>query len=139
VNHEIKFRVWDKEEGMWLDITRVGFMPIGDGKGNELWYVQAIDENEKEIDPPYFPEQGEIDIVWYTGFNDVKGVEIYKGDIVLLEAYDSFTPYEVTQNDFNLVYELDSHLGGGKLHDIYHHCRVIGNIYENPELMEEGE
>ena len=77
----------------------------------------------------------------YTGLKDKSGVEIYEGDIVKDEkgelAYVAFLKQEV---GFVLVYKnSDSRFGHrnrGSNYDIDFGLEVIGNIHDNPELLE---
>lgn len=77
----------------------------------------------------------------YTGIKDKNGKEIYEGDIVLCErnitpSIDKYT-YIVGWNAedarYNFIYK-----GGWSEIDACNHIfmEVIGNIYENPELLE---
>jgi len=64
-------------------------------------------------------------LMQYTGLKDVHGKEIYEGDIVIEGYKGKYGTYEVKWNvkGFNL---------GSEDGDEY---EVIGNIYENPELL----
>lgn len=78
----------------------------------------------------------ETDIMQYTGLKDKNGKEVYEGDIIQWPHLKSSSPVEVYYNDSEFVFvgrpvdrneETESWLDSK--------CEVIGNIYENPELI----
>jgi len=72
----------------------------------------------------------------YAGLKDVNDKDIYEGDIVDL-VYEDFDPvgesYYREENSVPVVYEYEflSYLGYADK------IEIIGNIYENPELISE--
>lgn len=91
-------------------------------------------------------------LIQYTGLKDVNGVEIYEGDILQTDYY----PCSVG-DDYVLVVEYDidrfwcvrklkananargvsDGIADGLYEFLDHGLKVIGNIYENKELLEE--
>lgn len=70
----------------------------------------------------------------YTGLKDKHGVEVYEGDILILE-HNNFGPLEVKWHNNDCMYEAVS--GDPKSAScIDSTCTIIGNIYQNPELLE---
>ena len=132
---EIKFRGWERELQMMVYDTELGGW-IFEYDGNP---VRAVNQMINEED--YF-----YDLMQYTGLKDKNGVEIYEGDIL---STDLSRPYLIVEFR-NGAFMYQCHDGGRNYFDFmepanerlksntkYH--EVIGNIYENPELLERSE
>lgn len=78
----------------------------------------------------------------YTGLKDKNGKEIYEGDIVstTFDKTDQYEQYtEVGVVKFQSLQWLIADDKHGKNNRFYSHSEVIGNIYENPELLQQQE
>lgn len=118
---EIKFRAWDKMLNKFFD---EGWSLSMDGK---CWY----DENEKE----YNVDEDFI-IMQYTGLKDKNGKEIYEGDIAHTNSkYKNKTEWtgivKWSNEHCGFIVELEN----GKHWMPISEAEVIGNIYENTELL----
>lgn len=74
-----------------------------------------------------------------TGLFDKNDKEIFEGDIVKMskDVYSEPTYYEVVRH-YGGAYRLESKQHGCELWLRHTDCEVVGNIYENPELLEES-
>lgn len=74
-----------------------------------------------------------------TGLFDKNDKEIFEGDIVKMykDVYSEPTYYEIVRH-YGGAYRLESKQHGCELWLRHTDCEVVGNIYENPELLEES-
>lgn len=123
---EIKFRVWDSERKKILPIQRHSFktgksMPYG-------WNLEYVFDG----------------LMQYTGLKDKNKREVYEGDIIKYssDVINSFYGVSEIIREVKFKYGTygiegfgkDTHIPFGNILK----CRfeVIGNIYENPELVQ---
>ncbi len=132
---EIKFRAWDNilnEYFSWEDSIKFNN------------YHDLIEDNYN----------GAVSLEQYTGLKDKNGVDIYEGDIVqpvrFYEGFERFPKIEPTKiglplkvNFGNCVFgkwiarEVNETGFGVNDYQFSKDLAVIGNIHENPELLEE--
>ena len=76
----------------------------------------------------------------YTGLKDKNGKEIYEGDI-LDNRQDDYLPVRMDSSDNSDGFYYADWLGWmanhSSLYDIHDNSEIIGNKYENPELLKE--
>ena len=92
----------------------------------------------EEIDESIYPEWWAVvepeSVGQYTGVKDENGKEIYEGDII--KCFNSGNSYVSFKGG---VFGLISDYGFIPFSDVHGKMRVIGNIYENPELLDDSE
>ena len=119
---EIKFRAWDKKIQQFIDAKEI---VINDGKVFRNW--QDYED--------YIPDDGTIELVWYTSSHDPSGTEIYDGDV--LEEECEYWVVEFYDAAFWVVA-----IGGTAVAELLienNYMDIVGNRYENPELLEDAE
>jgi len=121
-----KFRVWYK---------------------NEMAEVRVLDWNNEVVDlfnPHIEIPLDEIELMQSTGLKDKNGKEIFEGDVIAIEVDDTGTPINarVFQNSkigilmFHVFEDNEDVPMVELLEDNSVAFEIIGNIYENPELLE---
>lgn len=128
MTREIKFRVWDKNKMI---------------NGDELVFkntpMVTYDVVYYQLNK-YFEKLNEIGwtVMQYTGLKDKNGKEIYEGDILqdgkkqngqVLWAHNSWL-IEWNERDYQGHRTYDK-----MIDDCFGYGEIIGNIYENPELL----
>ena len=139
---EILFRGKWTRNGKWIE----GFYArIHDGKGN---VSHRIYSGWAESDcGDFYPECFEVDPATasqYTGLTDKNGKKIFEGDIVKFTrinalGYTTRRTGDVRYYDKLPVFYIKATTG-----DAWDWCdceaiEIIGNIHDNPELLEDGE
>ena len=131
---EIKFRAWDIENKKWLSFDD-GDPIADDGSLSDSGYwCFEFDFDDKKIA-----------LMQYTGLKDKNGKEIYEGDIVEYRDFhtsqmsgdgDEFINIGVVEWDNDNAMFCVSNRHEIDMEDFdWSECEVIGNIYENPELL----
>jgi len=138
MNDRFKFRAWNTVNGKMYHNTYIEPLVIGD---NNCWAIKGFADDTGSI------------LMQSTGLRDKEGTLIFEGDIVRM-TNDDYDPTDKglfvglaqvvsrePESGFNIRYitepsdECDSH-------SMWHlgedgTTEVVGNIFENPELLEE--
>jgi uncharacterized phage protein (TIGR01671 family) len=120
MTREIKFRAWDKDCKEWVKQTGNPYVFPFEGivamtcSGNGCGYISKEDYS------------GYYELSQFTGLHDKNGKEIYEGDII--EWCHKRQVVKATAGGWN-PFIADMQTDGSW------HYEVIGNLYENPELL----
>ena len=133
-----KFRAWIKTEKRMIETDDL--LDI-DYENKEIVTQQVYFENGLPDDRDiYCYDFDEIELMQSTGLKDKNGKEIFEGDIVKMakDVYSEPTYYEVVRHRGG-AYRLESKQHGCELWLRHADCEIVGNVYENPELLEDKE
>lgn len=137
IMREIKFRIWDSKNNSFIPLD-VDIIIRFDGRCYFLGGDSVVDN--------YIIQQ-------YTGLEDKNGFEVYEGDIINTLPRQAVVYYNgsfVLQNphdELRRLKKLKEHMDSGNnfmyqgcKNSVTHlgsnpHLSVIGNIFENPELL----
>ncbi|MGI8351716.1 YopX family protein [Niallia circulans] len=133
---EIKFRVWDK------DYSKMHICGTNTHDAINFLENQACYYNQQNGCGSLPNGEGTYDLMQYTGLKDKNGVEIYEGDVVkghwwaYGKAHRHIGKVTYGMAAFKVV-GVKQYLGNSiELDPTF---EIIGNIYQNPELLERGE
>ena len=121
---KLKFRAWDKELKFFVDTT-VYFI----GLDGSVWFNNCGDGSDSMYD-----QSEKLMIMEWTGLQDINGNDIYEGDFLEFDKKEwggddnihGPVKYDETQGEWNT--------GGGLNSECSEFKKVIGNVFENPEL-----
>ena len=155
---EIKFRAWDKKSKSFLQLTPYNWLEGDDTKGNKTLFfdnqfkVTDINCDRQTGKSVFLTFDGgivnilpnthectrsinisdEYELMQYTGLKDKNGTEIYEGDICKDSVEYTTAPIRRHPGYFSFMGCI---LGSDMLDQENMELEVIGNIYENPELL----
>lgn len=126
---EIKFRAWHKEKKI-----------IGEVLGIDILHKEIFFSDE-DVDCYEHTDFKDIELMQYTGLKDKNNKEIYEGDIVKLRTNHGIGVVKNYDEWGAFVVEYIKPRPLAVLGTNYYKedIEVIGNIYENPELLGEKE
>lgn len=130
MSREIKFRAWLKKEKKMVNVETIDFTDKSIQYLEKSEFINAYLLRRVSFD--------DVELMQYTGVKDKNGKEIYEGDIVILNDTEE-------ENRCVVKYKYGSYIliDGDLREDLsnvesYKFLEVVGNIYENKNLMEEN-
>lgn len=126
-----RYRAWDKHEQKMFTNDEL-IIWNGNVYANDSKKLTCNNLKGWSIDDDYLMQS--------TGLRDKNDKEIFEDDIVKMakDVYSEPTYYEVVRH-YGGAYRLESKQHGCELWLRHADCEVVGNVYENPELLEDKE
>lgn len=131
-----RYRTWIKTEKRMIETDDL--LDI-DYENEVVTTQQVYFENglpdDRDLDNFVFDE---VELMQSTAMVDRNGNIIFEGDMVKMakDVYSEPTYYEVVRHRGG-AYRLESKQHGCELWLRHTDCEVVGNVYENPELLED--
>lgn len=135
---EIKFRAWHLKYDQWPESSKkytqqMDLNPcLGGGFNSD--YECLVNNNHEGFSDP--------DTIWmqYTGLKDINGKEIYEGDVMESVEHEDNSRGKIVFERGCFLFEYEGWreklLQPIEIDDLIRkYNQVIGNIYENPELL----
>ena len=132
MNREIKFRGKSIDEWVYGMLCKVN---EGDTEHGEpiKYKIQTDEKEDGEYVNCFITDENTIG--QYTGLHDKNGKEIYEGDIVKIKYRDEDIGKVIYEHNGFSIDVTNMNKNYGRVSFVNNFIEVIGNIYENPELL----
>ena len=142
MNDRYLYRAKRTDNGEWV----VGFYHWTNWRNTQTKEIVEVTHSILPIDCQDSYHVDPSTICQCTGKNDVDGKLIFEHDIVaFLDTYSTENGWseqncigEVCWDDETLSFQVTERLSA-ESYEVLEECKVIGNIFDNPELLKEGE
>lgn len=132
----LKFRAWLKNYKKMADVFQITFNESAQFiKFYTIWLnsprLNEWGQTENINDCISYADLKDVELIQCTGLKDKNGELIYESDIA--KDDDGYENYKVVWDNESASYKLKQGLW---LHEFDNNIEIIGNIFENPELLE---
>lgn len=127
-----KYQAWDNVKNRMYSV----------GEEDDVCFVWesgeiiGFDLNEEVDSPSYKLEH--LKYRQYTGLKDMKGEDIYEGDILYYPPYESYLNNRIIKFQHGQFIGVLSNGYSKPVNQLTWEMEVIGNIYQNQELLDQN-
>ncbi|ATV34654.1 YopX family protein [Fusobacterium pseudoperiodonticum] len=126
---EIKFRAWVKEKKAIFEVILIDYVT------KKVTYLLERVGHLLSIRDAKF---NDVELMQYTGLKDKNNKEIYEGDILFESFGERYYKVVFENGGFRAEFKGDFDEHSFDLIDVVAQgCEIVGNIYENSELIKE--
>ena len=124
---EIKFRAWVKDRKAIFEVVLINYVT------KKVTYLLERVGHLLSIRDAKF---NDVELMQYTGLKDKNNKEIYEGDILFESFGERYYKVVFENGGFRAEFKGDFDEHSFDLIDVVAQgCEIVGNIYENPELL----
>lgn len=122
MSRDVKFRAWVKDRKAIFEVILIDYV------SKKVTYIVERIGHLLNIRHDKF---NDIELMQYSGLTDMMEKEIYEGDILFESSEEKYLKVVFEDGSFSL----DSEEYSLPLKEYAHICKIVGNIYESPELL----
>lgn len=127
MNRDIKFRAWVKDRKAIFEVVLINYVT------KKVTYLFERVGHLLNIRHDKF---NDVELMQYSGLTDMMEKEIYEGDILFESFGERYYKVVFENGSFRAEFEGEFEEHSFDLIDVVAQgCKIVGNIYENPELL----